>query len=131
VTVYGDGRQTRDFTFVGDVVAGTLAAAERGRRGGVYNIGGGTSVSVDEVLGLVGELLEAEIAVDRRPAARGDARHTCADAGRAWRELGFRPQVPLRIGLASQVERMLDRARERSGRVRRAEVGPRHAPLAA
>ena len=50
ITLYGDGEQTRDFTFVGDIAAATMAAGDRGRPGAVYNIGGGSRVSINEVL---------------------------------------------------------------------------------
>ena len=50
ITLYGDGEQTRDFTFVADVVAADVAAGDRGRPGAVYNIGGGSRVSVNDVL---------------------------------------------------------------------------------
>jgi UDP-glucose 4-epimerase len=101
--LYGDGRQTRDFTFVHDAVAGTIAAAEHGRPGQVYNLGGGSRVSLNEALGLVAELAGAAARVLRAPAQAGDARDTWADATRARRELGFEPRHTLRDGLAEQM----------------------------
>ena len=102
--VYGDGEQRRDFTFVDDAVSGTLAAAERGRRGGVYNLGGGCEASMNEVIRLVEELTEREVELDRRPAQRGDVRVTGADTTRARAELGFAPTRSLRDGLLAELQ---------------------------
>ncbi len=103
IVVYGDGLQTRDFTFVADAVAANLAAAERGAPGGVYNIGGGARVTVREcldlLLGLVGR---GEVRYEARQ--HGDVTHTYADTTRAREELGFAPRVGLAAGLAHQVE---------------------------
>jgi UDP-glucose 4-epimerase len=101
--LYGDGRQLRDFTYVEDVVEATVAAGRHGRPDRVYNIGGGTPVELRAVFGLLGEVLERPVLIDRLPAAHGDARATCADGSRALAELGFRPRVGLEVGLARQV----------------------------
>jgi UDP-glucose 4-epimerase len=103
VTVYGDGRQTRDFTFITDAVAANLAAAVRGAPGGVYNIGGGARVTVRECLDLlVGLVGRGEARYEARQ--HGDVTHTYADTSRARAELDFTPRVPLAAGLARQVE---------------------------
>jgi UDP-glucose 4-epimerase len=105
LTVFGDGEQTRDFTFVGDVVAATLAAASaQGVEGRVYNIGGGSRVSVNEILDQIGSLLGRPLDVRYSPKAAGDVRDTGADTTRARAELGFRPMTGLEEGLAAQVE---------------------------
>jgi UDP-glucuronate 4-epimerase len=101
--VLGDGRQTRDFTYVEDAVRATMAAAEHGRPGSVYNIGGGTPVSIADVLGALEELVGHPVAVHHSEAARGDVRSTCADGARARDELGWTPRVSLIEGLAAQV----------------------------
>ena len=67
--VNGDGRQIRDFTFVADVVEGTIAAAARGRRGAVYNIGGGYPVELLEAIAVIEALIGRPVTLDRRPAA--------------------------------------------------------------
>jgi UDP-glucose 4-epimerase len=102
-TLYGDGRQTRDFTFVADIVNGTLAAAERGTPGDMYNLGGGGSISMLDAIAL----LEPEVGpIDVRttPGQRGDARDTAADIAHAATELGYRPAWALDDGLRAQVE---------------------------
>ncbi|MEQ8834909.1 MAG: NAD-dependent epimerase/dehydratase family protein [Miltoncostaeaceae bacterium] len=109
ITLYGDGEQSRDFTFVSDAVDANLRALRHGGSGAVYNIGGGEHASVNGILAILGDLLGGHIAVDRHPTAAGDARHTSADVSLARREIGFDPTVGLREGLARQVASALGR----------------------
>ena len=102
ITVFGDGEQTRDFTFVGDIVAANVAAAERGVPGSVYNIGGGSRVSLNHVLELIGKVTGKPVHVRREPKQKGDMRHTYADTSAARRDLDFTPQVTLEHGLDQQ-----------------------------
>jgi len=102
ITVYGDGEQTRDFTFVGDIVAANLAAAERGRPGNVYNIGGGSRVTLNHVLELIAKVTGKKVTIQREPDQKGDMRHTYADTAAARRDLAFNPKVSLENGLDQQ-----------------------------
>jgi UDP-glucose 4-epimerase len=102
ITVYGDGKQTRDFTFVHDAVSATIAAAERGVPGRVYNVGGGSRVSVNEVLELIGRIAGRTPLVTVDGAQKGDMRHTYADTSLARADLGFAPSVGLEQGLAAE-----------------------------
>ena len=102
ITVYGDGEQTRDFTFVHDAVAANLAAAVRGDPGRVYNIGGGSRVSINEVIEMIGRVSGRRPRITVDPAQKGDMRHTCADTSRARADLGFVPKVGLEEGLAAE-----------------------------
>lgn len=102
ITIFGDGRQTRDFTYVADAVAATVAAADRGRPGGVYNIGGGSRVSINAVLDLVGQCTGRVLDVRREAPQKGDMRDTYADTSRARADLGFVPSVPLERGLEEE-----------------------------
>lgn len=104
ITLYGDGDQTRDFTFIADIVAANLAAGDRGQPGAVYNIGGGSRVSVNDVLSLVAELTGRPLDIRREETQKGDMRDTFADTSRARADLGFRPAWTLRDGLAAEVE---------------------------
>lgn len=113
LTVNGDGQQIRDFTFVGDAVAATIAAAERGTPGSVYNVGGGSPIALSGVIGILGQLLGTDLAVERRPAARGDVRCTTADTTRARHELGLCPQTTIERGLALQLEWVIQHATQR------------------
>ena len=100
VPVYGDGRQTRDFTFVSDVVEANLLAADRGEAGAVYNISGGGRVSVLEVIAKIGQAVGREAVLDHRGKQSGDPLHTGGDNFRAREALGFRPRVGLDEGIA-------------------------------
>jgi nucleoside-diphosphate-sugar epimerase len=104
ITVYGDGEQTRDFTFVSDIVAANLSAAGRGRPGSVYNIGGGSRVTLNHVLELIRKVTGKTVAIQREPEQKGDMRHTYADTSAARRELDFSPRVSLEHGLAQQYQ---------------------------
>jgi UDP-glucose 4-epimerase len=97
--VFGDGEQTRDFTFVADAVAATRAAGEKGRAGTVYNVGGGERVSLNDVLRRIEDVTGRRLAIVREAAQKGDMRDTFADTSRARAELGFRSTVPLDEGL--------------------------------
>jgi UDP-glucose 4-epimerase len=103
IALYGDGEQTRDFTYVDDIVAANLAAGDRGRPGAVYNIGGGSRVSINEVLATIGRLTGRTLDIRREPAQKGDMRDTYADTGRARTDLGFAPSYTLEQGLAAEV----------------------------
>ncbi|HKR98054.1 MAG TPA: NAD-dependent epimerase/dehydratase family protein [Candidatus Dormibacteraeota bacterium] len=107
VPLNGDGRQVRDFTFVDDVVEGTVCAARHGRAGAVYNIGGGAPVRLLDALGLIGELTGLPVEIEPRECPLGDARRTGCDGELARTELGFDPSTELRDGLAAQLEWML------------------------
>jgi len=102
ITVYGDGEQTRDFTYVHDAVEANVAAANRGVPGRVYNIGGGSRVSINQVLEMVARVSGRQPLVNVDPAQKGDMRHTYADTSLAHQDLGFVPAVGLEEGLAAE-----------------------------
>lgn len=104
VQVFGDGQQTRDFTFVTDAVRATIAAAEQGRPGSVYNVAGGAPTSVTAVLGMLREIHGHPLRIACGDQVPGDVRHTHGDAMRAWLELGAMPAVSLREGLQKQYD---------------------------
>jgi UDP-glucose 4-epimerase len=99
LTLYGDGLQTRDFTYVADAAAATHAACVRGVPGQVYNVGGGSRVSVREVFEMLGRVTGRPVAIDEQPTQKGDMRDTYADTTRARADLGFAPSVTLEEGL--------------------------------
>jgi nucleoside-diphosphate-sugar epimerase len=111
VVVYGDGGQTRDFTYVGDVVRANLLAMAAPVEGEAINIGGGRRVSLDAALELIGMATGRRLRIDRRPPRPGDARHTGADGTRAEALLGYRPETDLATGLAAQVAWVSQRQR--------------------
>ena len=102
IALFGDGEQTRDFTFVADAVAATIAAARAGRPGAVYNIGGGSRVSVNQVLAMVERVVGKPVVLDRQAAQKGDMRDTYADTSRARADIGFAPRYTLEQGLAAE-----------------------------
>jgi UDP-glucose 4-epimerase len=104
ITLYDDGEQTRDFTYVSDVVAANVAAAERAEGGEVFNIGGGSRVSINQVLATIEAIAGRPLRVQRDERQKGDVRHTAADCTRARERLGFRPAVPLAQGLRREWE---------------------------
>jgi nucleoside-diphosphate-sugar epimerase len=100
--LYGDGSQSRGFTFVSDAVEATLAAMERGR--GVYNVGGGSEATMREAIRLAEEVSGRTLDVRTTPAVAGDVRRTAADVTRIRNELGWEPKVDLRTGLEAHWE---------------------------
>jgi len=110
--VFGDGEQTRDFTFVGDAVAANLLAADAPRAAGeVMNVAGGRRVSLNQLLREIRELTHAQVEARYQPARPGDVRDSLADLHRARELLGFEPQVDLRTGLARTID-ALEQAKE-------------------
>jgi UDP-glucose 4-epimerase len=116
LTVFGDGRQTRDFTYVKDVVAATIAAAEAPlEQWRVFNVGGGTPTSIRAVLELIGELAARKLEVDYLDTERGDVRDTAADTTRAETTLGFAPTTTLADGLGAEFEWLAELIAARDG----------------
>jgi nucleoside-diphosphate-sugar epimerase len=103
ISIYGDGKQTRDFTFVSDAVAANLAAATVPKAvGEIFNIGGGSRVVLTQVLNTMEEIVGRPIKRNHIEKAMGDARHTAADVSKARRILGYEPRVWLREGLTQE-----------------------------
>lgn len=100
--VLGDGNQAREFTYVTDAVAATIAAAELGTEP-VYNIGGGTISTLLDAIAQIERLAGRSALISFSPSARGDASRTSADLASARRDLGYRPAVSLREGLDHQI----------------------------
>jgi UDP-glucose 4-epimerase len=108
ITLFGDGEQTRDFTFIEDIVAATIAAGDRGVPGAVYNIGGGSRVTINHVLAQIEQLTGSRLDIQRLPAEKGDMRDTFADTSRARRDLAFAPAHSLEAGLAAECAWLAD-----------------------
>jgi nucleoside-diphosphate-sugar epimerase len=108
VPVFGDGRQTRDFTFVSDAVAATASASTRGTPGAVYNIGGGSRVELLDVFELIGRITGRPLRLQMLEPQAGDMRDTYADTARARADLAFAPAVTLEQGLRAQFQWMTE-----------------------
>jgi UDP-glucuronate 4-epimerase len=101
--IFGDGRQMRDFTYVHDVVAATIAAAEHGRAGRIYNVASSRPQPLLQVLDELARAVGRELRLSFEDVKAGDVRDTWASAELAREELGFRSSTPLAEGLAAQV----------------------------
>lgn len=104
IRLYGDGEQTRDFTFVEDTVTATVAAAERGAVGAVYNVGGGSRISMNRAIEILARCAGRIPDVRRDAPQKGDMRDTFADTARARAELDFVPRVPLEEGMHAEYQ---------------------------
>jgi UDP-glucuronate 4-epimerase len=102
--LYGDGLQSRSFTYVADGVEATIAAMERGRPGAVYNVGGGEEATMREAIATLERVSGRTLELVERPAAAGDVRRTSADVARIERDLGWRATTSLQDGLQAQWE---------------------------
>ncbi|MCL4467968.1 MAG: GDP-mannose 4,6-dehydratase [Deltaproteobacteria bacterium] len=103
ITVYGDGRQTRDFTCVSDIVQANMLALSA-PAGMVFNVGGGSRIGLSEVIDMIGRLMKAKPKIDFKPSQKGDVKDTSADLTRAKETLGYVPQVSLEQGLLEEIE---------------------------
>lgn len=105
VLIYGDGEQSRDFTYVSNVVEANLMAADAaGANGAVLNIGTGLPVSVNGLADLVGELADHPVEREYLPTRAGEVRDSWADIEAARRVLGYEPRIDLRTGLLRTIE---------------------------
>jgi len=104
VLIFSDGTQTRDFTYVDDVIQANILAARSDIEGKVFNIGGGNRISVNELVKLIGEILEREPKVRYVEEQKGDVWHTWAHISLARAELGWQPRVNITEGLRKYVD---------------------------
>jgi UDP-glucose 4-epimerase len=108
ITVFGSGRQTRDFTYVDDIVEANVAALDRGRPGEVYNIGGGHRETLNRLFPLIGRISGRPVRIERIEKQKGDVPDTSACISKARRELGFSPRTSLEEGLRREWEYIED-----------------------
>ena len=104
IRVYGDGLQSRDFTFITDALDANILAAERAPAGQVFNIGGGSRITLRDTFALLEKITGHAADLHFESAQKGDARHTAADITQAQQILGYQPQVSVAEGLRSEVE---------------------------
>lgn len=104
IEVFGDGEQARDFTYISDVVDGTVKAAGRAVSGQVINLGGGSRVTINQVLATLEEVSGMQVRKRNLPATPGDPKHAVASINLARERLGWEPRVTLRDGLTQQWE---------------------------
>ena len=105
ITIFGDGEQTRDFVFVKDVVTANLLAMEH-NVSGIFNIGGGGRLSLNELAATIKEIFNADVPIRYEHPREGDIRHSCADISKAREILGYVPKYPVKDGLEKTVAQL-------------------------
>lgn len=101
-TLFGDGEQTRDFTFIDDIIDANISAAFTDTRHSVFNVGGGNRISMNKVIFMIENIIGRKMKVERIEKAKGDAAHTGADTTLANAELKYKPKVGLEQGLEAE-----------------------------
>ncbi len=104
ITIYGDGNQTRDFTYIEDAVKANFLVIEKNCSGEVFNIGGGTHIKVNEVVVLLERLIKKKALVRHIDPQKGEMRDTLADIGKAKAWLNYNPRFDLPEGLMREIE---------------------------
>jgi UDP-glucose 4-epimerase len=99
ILIYGDGNQTRDFTFISDIVSANILASNFGGNGGVFNIGGGSRISVNKVIEILENLTGKKAKIVYQQKQKGDVKDTYADITKAKNVLGYKPEVKIEEGL--------------------------------
>jgi len=103
IDIYGDGQQTRDFTFVSDAVEANVLAMKYAKPHGVFNVGGGANVTLKYVISLIEKALGKPLQANFQERVYGDVQDTHADTTQVARELGFKAQVPVEAGIPQEV----------------------------
>jgi len=110
ITVYGNGRQTRDFTFVDDIVEATILAAKSNIVGEVFNVGGGSRISVNALIGIMENIIGRKAKVKYVAKQKGDVRDTLADITKTTRLLKWLPGIKIDEGLRRQIKWMISKS---------------------
>lgn len=105
INIFGDGKQSRNFTYVGDIARANILAAKKAPAGEIINIGGsGRGIVLNETLDLIKELTNCETEINYTEKVKGDVKHTSADTSKAEKLLGYQPRVSFEEGLEREVE---------------------------
>jgi UDP-glucose 4-epimerase len=104
IIIFGDGQQTRDFTFIDDIIRANLSSIESGKAGETYNLGGGTQRKLADILPVVEEISQTKAKIRYVEREKGDVRHTFADIQKAKKDLNYSPLVTLEDGLKLEWE---------------------------
>ena len=103
IEIYGDGNQTRDFTYISDIINATVKSISTDAVAESVNLGGGSPATIWQVLNIIEEITGKRVRLRHIEEQKGDVRHTCADITKAQRILGYAPQVRLGEGLRKQL----------------------------
>ncbi len=101
-TLFGDGEQSRDFTFIDDIVEANISAMNANGPSFVFNLGGGNRITMNKVIPMIENIVGRKLKLNRQERAKGDASHTGAETTRARTELAFVPKVTLEQGLEAE-----------------------------
>ncbi len=102
IPIYGDGNQTRDFTYIDDVVEANFASLKKGKAGEIYNIGGGTRKKLRDIFPLFENICQKKVRTVQKETQKGDMLHTFANIEKAQKDLNYSPQIKLRDGLKEE-----------------------------
>ncbi len=102
IIVYGDGKQTRDFTYIDDIIEANVVSLERAKTGEVYNIGGGHQEKLEDIFPLMEKISQKKIKIRKAERQKGDVTHTFALIEKAKNEMNYSPQTPLMDGLKEE-----------------------------
>ncbi len=102
ITVFGDGQQTRDFTYIDDIIEANVSSIKNGKVGEIYNVGGGTRRKLADLIPIFEEICQKKVRVKYREGQKGDVRHTFADIEKAERDLNYNPRTSLEDGLGEE-----------------------------
>jgi UDP-glucose 4-epimerase len=103
ITVFGDGTQTRDFTYVADAVEANILAAENDMVGEVFSIGGGSRISVNALIEQMDDIIGKKAKIKYIEKQKGDVRDTLADVNKAKEELNWKPKINIHYGLRKYI----------------------------
>ena len=104
IPLFGDGNQTRDFTYIDDIIDANIQSLEKGIAGEIYNVGGGNRKEMKEIFPLLEKITERKVLLQHEDIQRGDVFHTYADINKAKEDLDFSPKIPLEEGLNMEWE---------------------------
>jgi UDP-glucose 4-epimerase len=102
ISVFGDGQQTRDFTYVNDIVSAMTSSIENGKIGEIYNLGGGNRKKLEDVFPLIEDICQEKLKIQTQEKQRGDVQHTFADIKKAQTDLGYLPRTQIEEGLQEE-----------------------------
>jgi len=102
IEIYGTGDQTRDFTFINDIISATISAAEKGKPGEIYNLGRGKQEKLSEIFPLLKKICGKKVRIKKTNTQKGDVKHTLASISKAKKDLDYSPQFTLQQGLEKE-----------------------------
>jgi len=102
ISIFGDGKQTRDFTFIDDIIEANFASLEKGKPGETYNIGGGTRKKLEDIIPIIEKICEKKAEINWEEKQKGDMLHTFANIEKARKDLNYSPKTQIEDGLKEE-----------------------------